>query len=366
MEIPSFTRLYPGLASGTYYRPGYHDGRWVIGGTLLGSIGIAVTDSNGATWALVNGNFPAAATVCYGAAYGNGVWVAGSSGAGLSVSTDGLTWVSLASQTTQNITSAAYGNGRWVAVGFSGVIRTSLDGYTWNSVSHSLGSAGFWSVWFNGERFVAVGNSTTIAYSDNGLVWTRSSIAPGSDYIRGVHYANGLWVAVGQNGKIYTSPDGATWAGRVHGHSGITPYFWAVTQINGVWLAAGDGGLTSVSDDGIVWTPGPVLAFEARYFTHGDGLVMASGVNYVGIAVAEVIKYLFPVITKDANGVPASRSASLIRESSKTIVHTVMTDAVSGQATLESPYNEPHTLLFSGEPGRNAIVFSGVTPTTQQ
>src|SRR5205085_3317340 len=80
---------------------------------------------------------------------------------------------------------AAYGNGLFVAVGSAGNMFTSLGGVTWTA--NSIASTTYLhSVAFGNGRFVAVGASRgadmtlslpTICYSTNGTSWVSTVIA---------------------------------------------------------------------------------------------------------------------------------------------------------------------------------------------
>ena len=64
----------------------------------------------------------------------------------------------------------------------------------------------------------------------------------------------------------------------------------------------------------------------------------------------------------DKNGIPAARKVISIKESNDSIVSIVESDPVTGEYIARMESMEPHTLVFTGESGRNAIVYSGVIP----
>ena len=69
------------------------------------------------------------------------------------------------------LNGVAYGNSTFVAVGQSGTILTSTDGATWTS--RTSGTSNYlYDVAFGNSTFVAVGASGTILTSTNGTSWT--------------------------------------------------------------------------------------------------------------------------------------------------------------------------------------------------
>lgn len=72
--------------------------------------------------------------------------------------------------------------------------------------------------------------------------------------------------------------------------------------------------------------------------------------------------YQFSGTARDKTGALAQRRVTVIRESDNTIVDSVLSDGTTGEYLIETLNAEPHTLLFSGEADRNAIVYSGVMP----
>lgn len=64
----------------------------------------------------------------------------------------------------------------------------------------------------------------------------------------------------------------------------------------------------------------------------------------------------------DVYGDPAERAIVAIREADHSVVGSAISDETTGEWEIETPWDEPHTLVFGGEPDRNALVFSGVLP----
>lgn len=64
----------------------------------------------------------------------------------------------------------------------------------------------------------------------------------------------------------------------------------------------------------------------------------------------------------DKNGIPAQRKVIAIRESNWVVEDITESDPITGMYAAKMETMEPHTLVFTGESGRNAIVYSGVIP----
>ena len=69
----------------------------------------------------------------YGVAYGNSTFVAVGQSGTILTSTDGETWESQTSGTSNYLYGVAYGNSTFVAVGLSGTILTSTNGTSWTT-----------------------------------------------------------------------------------------------------------------------------------------------------------------------------------------------------------------------------------------
>jgi hypothetical protein len=72
-------------------------------------------------------------------------------------------------------------------------------------------------------------------------------------------------------------------------------------------------------------------------------------------------KYFWGTVS-DKNGNPAGRTIYLVNESISELVGAYESDPVTGEYLIEEGGIGPFTLYFSGEPDRNAQVFSGVQP----
>ena len=142
--------------------------------------------------------------------------VGGSSGTILT-SSDGTTWTSRTSGTSETIRAITYANSTFVVVGFSGTILTSSDGTTWTSRTSGTSNK-LLGVTYASNTFVAVGKDGTILTSSDGTTWTSRTSGTSNDF-NGVTYANSTFVAVGSSGTILTSSDGTTWTSRTSGTS---------------------------------------------------------------------------------------------------------------------------------------------------
>ncbi len=130
------------------------------------------------------------------------------------------------------------GNSIFVAVGQSGTILTSSDGTTWTSRTSETTEDlcrwggkfppchhGYGGVTYGNSIFVTVDSSGTILTSSDGTTWTVRITGTWRN-LKEVTYGNGLFVTVGNLGIIYTSPEGTSWTTRTTGTpkrlSGVT------------------------------------------------------------------------------------------------------------------------------------------------
>ena len=80
------------------------------------------------------------------------------------------------------------------------------------------------------------------------------------------------------------------------------------------------------------------------------------------VTLEAIFALAFSGTVRDKNGALAARTVTALRESTQTVVATTTSDPVTGEYHILADFNEPHTLIFSGEADRNAIVYSGVMP----
>ena len=109
-------------------------------------------------------------------AFGNGIFVAVTSGGNCYTSTNGTSWARYSTAFGgTNISSIAYGNGKFVAIGYYGNVSTTIDGTTWTTRSDNIAPNAYYmnQIAYVHDRFVAFGNKGYIATSIDGLTWTE-------------------------------------------------------------------------------------------------------------------------------------------------------------------------------------------------
>jgi hypothetical protein len=219
----------------------YYNGVW-YGLGAFGGPNFGTSTNNGHTWTGRNiVGLSARAIAC-----ASGTLVAVGDSGFIRYSTDGgLTWNIGLSPTSNPIYGAAYGNGTWVAVGTYGTTITSSDAQLWTLQS----PADAWvprSLTYAGGVFVMDADDSSLGskllVSNNaGINWITAT-SPPAQYVSADHvgYGDGTWVAVGLVGRVLLSADaGRTWALQ---NSGITTDLSAVTYGSGIWVAVGNNG----------------------------------------------------------------------------------------------------------------------------
>lgn len=186
-------------------------------------------------------------------------FVVTSSNADTYLSPDGEIWTSVTGQASRAIAGNPSGTG--VSVSGSGSVRTSTDGSTWTSRTSNTTNELNSVVW-TGSQFVAVGShngggdSAEIITSPNGTTaWTVRTVPAAllNEDLYGVAANGSIIVAVGTNGKIVTSPDGSTWTSRTSGTSDdLFKIAWSPAL--SLFVACGEGGRIVTSPDGTTWT----------------------------------------------------------------------------------------------------------------
>ena len=141
-----------------------------------------------------------------------------------------------------------------MAVGYSGTILTSSDGTTWTSrtsgTSDNITSVSY----FSGGAFAAAGGNGTLLVSTDGITWTDQTSSCGmTEDMWDVNLGkSSIGVIIGDNGSIYTSSDkGSTCTKRT---SGTTVEFNELIYGNSTFVAAGDNGTILTSSNGTSWT----------------------------------------------------------------------------------------------------------------
>ena len=179
----------------------------------------------------------------------------------------GETWTQ-GSITSGRYTSAAFGDGVFVAGSGDGrgIVR-STDGVTWQTTS--LTSMYVPGLCFGGGRFVAGTSTDGIWYSDDkGATWTKSDAPGANGYV--FAYENGVFIAAGYYGVgILVSTDGATWEA-----TSVTGGNWRMaTSGGGVFLVGANMGGQGIqrSTDGRNWTRVDVTSYGFGLSTMGYG-----------------------------------------------------------------------------------------------
>lgn len=229
------------------------------------------TDTSGGFWESV--------------AFGNGKFVAVGTKSGTRVamtSTDGKTWVTVATGLGVGYSKICFGDGKFVAISTGNVnprIKYSYDGVTWAGVT--MPSIFLSDIVYNGSIFVVVSSSGTFGvtramYSYNGIEWYESTSEPAQKSYSALAYGNGVFVAIGVNGVQY-SLDGKVW-NFVSGPRGVSIAFG-----NGLFIAHYIQTNTGTfeqwsSSDGITWVM-TVLnpRFPSSTISYANGIFIATG-----------------------------------------------------------------------------------------
>ena len=212
----------------------------------VGDSSTILASTDGITWTTRTSG---TTNALHGVTNGNNTFVVVGECGTVLTSQDGMTWIRRTSNTTSSLNGVTYGNDIFVAVGDGGTVLTSPNGITWISPTSNTTSS-LCEVAYGNNTFVSVGWNGTILTSPNGITWTSQT--PGTvNSLNGVTYGNNTFVALGgYNNGVYTSPDGKTWTNRTTG----TINLYGVTFGNNTFVAVGDGGTVLTSPNGITWT----------------------------------------------------------------------------------------------------------------
>ena len=186
----------------------------------------AYSTDGGVTWtaggALPGGISGTAVAVAYGRYANNGRWmVIGSSGVTAYSSNGGTSWVAGGALPAGTWTSVTYGQGVWIAVS-TGATTTaySADGGTTWVAGGALPASSTWiSVTYGKNKFVAASSDGAVnpAYSvDKGITWSSTDVAGWlNQTITSVRYGQGVFVAANStSNNMVSSLDGINWTTR--------------------------------------------------------------------------------------------------------------------------------------------------------
>lgn len=163
----------------------------------------------------------------------------------------------------------AYNGSLYVVVGTSGNILTSTNGTTWTSTISGT-SQDLLDITYGGGFFVAVGANGTVIYSTNGTVWSASGAVAYTN-INAVTYAASKFVLVTELGQVYTSNNATTWSLQT---STVSVPLYAIAYGNSTFIAGGKGGTIITSSDSVTWTSQTVGYYDIlglRYIVDGSG-----------------------------------------------------------------------------------------------
>lgn len=204
---------------------------------------------------------------------------------------------------SNNIMTSADGGGSWTTalnrglptssvkigattyyVGASGSVLSSTDGISFSSLA-TLTTQNLIHVASDGTGLVAISADGTLVRFD-GTNWSTPTLGANTG-ITDIVWNGSVYVVVGNAAKVFTSVDGVTWTAQTHVLAGN------ITDIlsNGTLLVtAGSDGLATSTDNGMTWfdrTPATVapvakyLAFDGTsYFGFTDTTYTLNTTNY--------------------------------------------------------------------------------------
>jgi len=257
----------------------------------------------------------------------------------------------------------AYNGTLYVAVGGSGNILTSSDGATWTSTISGT-TNNLIDIAYGGSTFVAVGANGTVIYSTDGIVWKPSGAVSYTN-INAIVYANSQFVAVTLLGGIYTSPNGVTWTAQ---SSGVSVSLNGIAYGNSKYVAVGHNGIVVTSSDAVTWSHQTITfqdLLNVRYLVDSSSSFVATGANnkvfyssdgttwYRGLVDA------FTAVTNDGTNVYAITSWGDVYKNSVTAnTLTYLTTIGSGIQNFTYIYHNGAG-LFTALTGSGGIYTSG-------
>lgn len=240
----------------------------------VGARGAIFTSADGVDWTNQTAHLLAAFDL-YGVCQGGGLLVAVGFDHAILTSADGTNWTAQATGSGTNFFGAAYGNGRYVAAGFGSSI-SSTDGTNWSN--STVGPIR--GLTFANGIFVGVGGATPgtvggyIAISPDGVTWSSQHSGIITENLSAITWGNGFYVTVGGYAfesssaqVILSSPDAVHWTERVGYSSNL---------LNGVTY--GNGSFVTVGNGGTILQSGPIFTLAGgSQITNGGYALTLTG-----------------------------------------------------------------------------------------
>ena len=182
---------------------------------ITGNNAKLLTSPDGTTWtARTTLGAPTTSDFLYGAAYGNGVYVAvGGNNNNFNyvfTSADGATWTKRSLPTTSTFRAVVFNQGYFTAVGSYGAIFRSADGINWSAVN-SPTQADLGALSVRDGRYYAAASTAGTSFGSSYFVANQTAVLVSSD---GLHWvqtdrgtSNNAYSVELFNGRIYTSGD---------------------------------------------------------------------------------------------------------------------------------------------------------------
>ena len=255
----------------------------VVGGGFTG-FGIILTSDDGYSWTEYN----------FGAYGLNGVTWTGSQfvsvgySGSIITSSDGTSWSTQSSGTSQGINDIIWTGSELLAVGH-GVILSSEDGIVWNArIAADITSPLFdessathvnlHAITWTGSHLVAVGSDGKILTSVDGYTWEIQTV--GDLALYNLTWTGEQLIAVGESGTILTSPEGFSWTERT---SGTSKHLKGICWTGKHLIATGRSGTALTSLDGISWSPQNIdsIFYLNNVIWAGNQVIAAGGSGYL-------------------------------------------------------------------------------------
>ena len=238
-------------------------------------------------------------------------WITVGQGGTILTSSDGSSWTSQDSGTTQTLNGVASHDGIFVAVGGGGTILTSSDGVTWTTQTSGT-TIELKDVKYIDSKFWVVGRDSEILTSTDGVSWSSNSDPGTGNCCNEIAYGNDMYFLGGR--WTYYSTDGSSWTKENSqssnwGYNGVTfgNNFFVGVSNGGIWtfdgtdevqrksrdtsaqfidvnygddtfISVGERGVIYTSSDGITWSQeSSGITSDIHGINHGDQTHIAVG-----------------------------------------------------------------------------------------